>query len=203
MNPEAQEYYNIAGWLKDKVNYNRISKFNTNKRRQVLHGQIWYCDMGYNIGTEKNKLRPVLVMSNNRINNSEKVVIICITDAKGKVNANNLPAQDSWFLLYSAKVLCEHLNLFVDLSENAKTAEVMVEKEDDEKEKVLEMSIDELELSVRSYNCLKRAGINTVEELTNKTSEDMMKVRNLGRKSLEEVLAKLNELGLALNSGDE
>ena len=99
--PEAQEYYNIAGWLKDKVNYNRISKFNTNKRRQVLHGQIWYCDMGYNIGTEKNKLRPVLVMSNNRINNSEKVVIICITDAKGKVNANNLPAQDSWFLLYS------------------------------------------------------------------------------------------------------
>lgn len=69
MNPEAQEYYNIAGWLKDKVNYNRISKFNTNKRRQVLHGQIWYCDMGYNIGTEKNKLRPVLVMSNNRINN--------------------------------------------------------------------------------------------------------------------------------------
>ena len=101
MNPEAQEYYKIAGWLKDKVNYNRISKFNTNKRRQVLHGQIWYCDMGYNIGTEKNKLRPVLVMSNNRINNSEKVVIICITDAKGKVNANNLPAQDSWFLLYS------------------------------------------------------------------------------------------------------
>ena len=83
----------------------------------------------------------------------------------------------------AAKVLSEHLSLFIDLSENAKTAEVMVEKEDDEKEKVLEMSIDELELSVRSYNCLKRAGINTVEELTNKTSEDMMKVRNLGRKS--------------------
>lgn len=99
----------------------------------------------------------------------------------------------------AAKVLSEHLNLFIDLSENAKTAEVMVEKEDDEKEKVLEMSIDELELSVRSYNCLKRAGINTVEELTNKTSEDMMKVRNLGRKSLEEVLAKLKELGLQLN----
>ena len=95
----------------------------------------------------------------------------------------------------AAKVLSEHLSLFIDLSENAKTAEVMVEKEDDEKEKVLEMSIDELELSVRSYNCLKRAGINTVEELTNKTSEDMMKVRNLGRKSLEEVLAKLKELG--------
>ena len=103
----------------------------------------------------------------------------------------------------AAKVLSEHLSLFIDLSENAKTAEIMVEKEEDEKEKVLEMSIDELELSVRSYNCLKRAGINTVEELTNKTSEDMMKVRNLGRKSLEEVLAKLKELGLQLNPSDE
>ena len=103
----------------------------------------------------------------------------------------------------AAKVLSEHLSLFIDLSENAKTAEIMVEKEDDEKEKVLEMSIDELELSVRSYNCLKRAGINTVEELTNKTSEDMMKVRNLGRKSLEEVLAKLKELGLQLNPSEE
>jgi len=103
----------------------------------------------------------------------------------------------------AAKVLSEHLNLFIDLSENAKTVDVMVEKTDDEKEKVLEMNIDELELSVRSYNCLKRAGINTVEELTNKTSEDMMKVRNLGRKSLEEVLAKLKELGLSLRTGDE
>ncbi|MBN2221861.1 MAG: DNA-directed RNA polymerase subunit alpha [Vallitaleaceae bacterium] len=103
----------------------------------------------------------------------------------------------------AAKVLNEHLNLFIDLSENAKNAEIMVEKEDDEKEKVLEMSIDELELSVRSYNCLKRAGINTVEELTNRTSDDMMKVRNLGRKSLEEVLQKLQELGLQLKPGDE
>ncbi len=103
----------------------------------------------------------------------------------------------------AAKVLSEHLNLFVDLSENAKMAEVMVEKEDDEKEKVLEMSIDDLELSVRSHNCLKRAGINTVEELTNRTSEDMMKVRNLGRKSLEEVLAKLKELNLELNPSEE
>ena len=103
----------------------------------------------------------------------------------------------------AAKVLSEHLKLFVDLSEVAQAAEVMIEKEDDEKEKVLEMSIDELELSVRSYNCLKRAGINTVEELTNKTPEDMMKVRNLGRKSLEEVLAKLKELNLELNQGDE
>ena len=103
----------------------------------------------------------------------------------------------------AAKVLNEHLKLFIDLSEVAQSAEVMIEKEDDEKEKVLEMSIDELELSVRSYNCLKRAGINTVEELTNKTSDDMMKVRNLGRKSLEEVLAKLKELGLELNNAEE
>lgn len=103
----------------------------------------------------------------------------------------------------AAKVLSEHLKLFINLSENAKNAEVMVERPDDEKEKVLEMSIDELELSVRSYNCLKRAGINTVEELTNKTSEDMMKVRNLGRKSLDEVLAKLKELGLQLNPSEE
>ena len=103
----------------------------------------------------------------------------------------------------AAKVLSEHLKLFIDLSENAKTAEVMIEKESNEKEKVLEMNIDELELAVRSYNCLKRAGIHTVEELCSKTSEDMMKVRNLGRKSLEEVLAKLNELGLSLAPSEE
>ena len=103
----------------------------------------------------------------------------------------------------AAKVLSEHLNLFIDLSEAAQQVDVMVEKENDAQEKVLEMNIDELELSVRSYNCLKRAGINTVEELCNKTSEDMMKVRNLGRKSLEEVLAKLKELGLELNQTEE
>ena len=103
----------------------------------------------------------------------------------------------------AARVLVEHLNLFVDLSENAKSVDVMVESVTDEKEKVLEMNIDELELSVRSYNCLKRDGINTVEELINKTPEDMMKVRNLGRKSLDEVLAKLKELGLSLNDSEE
>ena len=102
----------------------------------------------------------------------------------------------------AAKVLSEHLNFFINLSENAKSVEVMVEKEEDDKEKALEMNIDELELSVRSYNCLKRAGINTVEELCNKTPEDMMKVRNLGRKSLEEVLAKLKELGLELRQSE-
>ena len=103
----------------------------------------------------------------------------------------------------AAKVLSEHLNLFIDLSENTKSMDIMVEPESNEKVKVLEMNIDELELSVRAYNCLKRAGINTVEELTNRTPEDMMKVRNLGRKSLEEVLAKLEELGLKLNSGED
>ena len=102
----------------------------------------------------------------------------------------------------AAKVLSEHLSLFINLSENAKTAEVMVEKEDDNKEKVLELNIDELELSVRSYNCLKRASINTVEELISKTPEEMMKVRNLGRKSLEEVFAKLKELGLELKNSN-
>lgn len=103
----------------------------------------------------------------------------------------------------AAKVLSEHLNLFVDLSETAQMTEIMTDKVVDEKVKVMEMNIDELELSVRSFNCLKRAGINTVEELTNKTSEDMMKVRNLGRKSLEEVLAKLKELGLQLSQSEE
>lgn len=103
----------------------------------------------------------------------------------------------------AARVLSEHLSLFVDLSENARSVDVMVEKEDDEKEKVLEMNIDELELSVRSYNCLKRANINTVGELIDKTPDEMMRVRNLGRKSLEEVLAKLKELGLELNSSED
>ncbi len=102
-----------------------------------------------------------------------------------------------------AKVLNEHLNLFIDLSENARHAEIMVTKEEDTKEKVLEMSIEELDLSVRSYNCLKRAGINSVEELTNRTEEEMMKVRNLGKKSLEEVLAKLIELELNLKPNED
>ena len=103
----------------------------------------------------------------------------------------------------AAKVLSEHLNLFIDLSENARTTEIMITKEDDSKEKTLEMTIEELDLSVRSFNCLKRAGINTVEDLTNKTEEEMMKVRNLGRKSLEEVFQKLNELGFHLKPSEE
>lgn len=103
----------------------------------------------------------------------------------------------------AAKVLSEHLELFIDLSENAKTAEVMIEKESNERVDLEDTSIDELELSVRSYNCLKRAGINTVGELTKRTAEDMMKVRNLGRKSLDEVLSKLKELGLQLSPSED
>ncbi|MBQ6441176.1 MAG: DNA-directed RNA polymerase subunit alpha [Lachnospiraceae bacterium] len=103
----------------------------------------------------------------------------------------------------AAKVLSEHLSLFINLSDTAQSAEVMIEPQNVAQETVLQMNIDELELSVRSYNCLKRAGINTVEELCNKTPEDMMKVRNLGRKSLEEVLAKLKELGLQLSPREE
>ncbi len=103
----------------------------------------------------------------------------------------------------AAKVLSEHLKTFIDLSENAVSAQIMTEKADSGKPSALSMTIDELELSVRSFNCLKRAGINTVEELTNKTTDDMMKVRNLGKKSLEEVLAKLKELGLSLNINEE
>jgi len=102
-----------------------------------------------------------------------------------------------------ARILTEHFNLFVDLSDSARAAEIMIEREEGLKEKMLEMTIEELDLSVRSYNCLKRAGINTVEDLAAKTEEDMMKVRNLGRKSLEEVLNKLTDLGLALQPGDE
>lgn len=102
-----------------------------------------------------------------------------------------------------AKVLNEHLNLFVNLSDEAKKAEIMVEREETKKEKVLEMTIEELDLSVRSFNCLKRAGIDTVEDLTNKTEEEMIKVRNLGKKSLEEVIQKLHSLGLDLKREED
>ena len=106
-------------------------------------------------------------------------------------------------LSLAAKVMTGHLELFIDLSEATKNTQVMIEKEESKKEKVLEMSIEELELSVRSFNCLKRAGIATVEDLTNKTEADMMKVRNLGKKSFDEVTAKLHSLGLNFASDDE
>ena len=102
-----------------------------------------------------------------------------------------------------AKILTDHLNLFVDLSDVARETETMIVKNDDSKTKILEMTIEELDLSVRSFNCLKRASINTVEDLTNRSEEDMMRVRNLGKKSLEEVINKLDSLGLSLRKDDE
>ncbi len=103
----------------------------------------------------------------------------------------------------SAKILSDYLSFFIELSDNAKNTEIIIEKDDNKKEKVLEMTIEELDLSVRAYNCLKRAGINTVEDLINRTEEDMIKVRNLGRKSLEEVIGKLHALGLSLSREEE
>jgi len=103
----------------------------------------------------------------------------------------------------AAKILNDHLKLFIDLSENEYMTDVLVEKDDDSREKALEMTIEELDLSVRSFNCLKRAGINTVEDLTTKSEDDMMKVRNLGKKSLDEVVAKLDSLGFSLRKDDE
>ena len=104
---------------------------------------------------------------------------------------------------FGAKILNEHLNLFVDLSDEARNVEIMVEREETKKEKVLEMTIEELDMSVRSFNCLKRAGIDTVEDLINRTEEDMIKVRNLGKKSLEEVIQKLHSLGLDLRREED
>lgn len=104
---------------------------------------------------------------------------------------------------WSAKILNDHLRLFIGLTESLNDVEIMVEKEEEQKDKIMEMTIEELDLSVRSYNCLKRAGINSVEELIQRNEEDMMKVRNLGRKSLEEVIHKLDELGLSLRKDEE
>ncbi len=106
-------------------------------------------------------------------------------------------------IAHAAKILTEHLNLFVGMSDSAKNTEIMIEREETKKEKVLEMTIEELDLSVRSFNCLKRAGIDTVEDLSNRTEEDMIKVRNLGRKSLEEVIQKLHSLGLDLKKAED
>ena len=124
----------------------------------------------------------------------DKLIIEVWTD--GSLKANEA-------LSLAAKVMTGHLELFIDLSEATKNTQVMIEKEESKKEKVLETSIEELELSVRSFNCLKRAGISTVEDLTNRSENDMMKVRNLGKKSLDEVIAKLHSLGLNFRQEDE
>jgi len=129
-----------------------------------------------------------------QITDFDKLSLECWTD--GTISAKEAVS-------LGAKILNEHLNLFIELSEEAGNTEVMVVKSDDGKGKTLEMTIEELDLSVRSFNCLKRAGINTVEDLISKTEEDMMKVRNLGRKSLDEVVAKLDSLGFNLRKEDE
>lgn len=129
-----------------------------------------------------------------QITDFDKLSLECWTD--GTISAKEAVS-------LGAKILNEHLNLFIELSEEAGNTEVMVVKSDDGKGKTLEMTIEELDLSVRSFNCLKRAGINTVEDLISKTEEDMMKVRNLGRKSLDEVVAKLESLGFTLRNEDE
>ena len=134
--------------------------------------------------------------------NSDKD-IINIFDLADEVAVNKKTLKANEGRRLAAKVLSEHLSVFIDLSESAKNVDVMVNPQNDKPEKASVMSIDELELSVRSYNCLKRAGINTVAELCSKTPDEMMKVRNLGRKSLDEVLEKLKELGLKLNSSEE
>ena len=129
-----------------------------------------------------------------QITDYDKLIIDVWTD--GTISAKDAVS-------FAAKILTEHLNLFVELSDEVSNTEIMVAKEDSENGKVLETTIEELDLSVRSYNCLKRASINTVEELTKKTEDDMMKVRNLGRKSLEEVINKLHGLNLSLLSEDD
>jgi DNA-directed RNA polymerase subunit alpha len=129
-----------------------------------------------------------------QITDYDKLTIDVTTD--GTISAKDAVS-------FAAKILTEHLNLFVELSDEVSNTEIMVDKDDTENGKLLETTIEELDLSVRSFNCLKRAGINTVEDLINKTEEDMMKVRNLGRKSLEEVVAKLASLGLSLRDEDE
>ena len=136
-------------------------------------------------------------VENTRVGNSidyDKLTIKVLTN--GTITAKEA-------ISLAAKVLNEHLKLFIDMSDEAKNKEIMVERAEVKKEKVLEMTIEELDLSVRSFNCLKRAGIDTVEDLIDRTEEDMMKVRNLGRKSLEEVIQKLNSLGLGLKKDEE
>ncbi|HNR03548.1 MAG TPA: DNA-directed RNA polymerase subunit alpha [Bacillota bacterium] len=129
-----------------------------------------------------------------QVTDFDKLVLEVWTD--GTINPDEA-------ISFGAKILSEHLKLFITLTEHVGNVEIMVEKEEDKKEKVLEMTIEELDLSVRSFNCLKRAGINTVEELTQRTEEDMMKVRNLGKKSLEEVQQKLEALGLSLKTSED
>ncbi|NLX64094.1 MAG: DNA-directed RNA polymerase subunit alpha [Clostridiaceae bacterium] len=164
---------------------------------------------------EKNKLpnQPIGVIPVDSIYTPVKKVNYTVEDTRvGQVTDYDKLSIEVWTdgslrpdeaISLGAKILSDHLNLFINLTDRAKNTEVLVEKGEPEKDKILEMTIEELDLSVRSYNCLKRAGINTVDDLISKTEEEMMKVRNLGRKSLEEVVSKLEALNLKLASSDD
>ncbi|MBE6556474.1 MAG: DNA-directed RNA polymerase subunit alpha [Ruminococcaceae bacterium] len=173
------------------------------ERNKQLHAQMLGPNISAPIGTiyTDSIYTPVYNVSytveNTRVGNItdlDKLTLEVLTN--GTITAKEA-------ISFGAKILNEHLNLFVDLSDEAKNVEIMVEREETIKEKVLEMTIEELDMSVRSFNCLKRAGIDTVEDLTNRTEEDMIKVRNLGKKSLEEVIQKLHSLGLDLRKEEE
>ena len=173
-------------------------------------------DMGRGYNTaEKNKTpnQPIGVISIDSIYTPVKKVNYSVENTRvGQMVDYDKLTMEIWTdgslepyeaLSLAAKVLSEHLKLFVDLSETAKNTQIMVEKEENKKEKMLKKPIEELELSVRSFNCLKRSGISTVEDLTNKTENDMMKVKNLGKKSLDEVIAKLHDMGFDLRKEEE
>ena len=173
------------------------------ERNKQIHNELLGVNVSAPIGTiyTDSIYTPVYKVSYNvestRVGNNtdyDKLTLEVITN--GTITAKEAVS-------LGAKILNEHLNLFVDLSDEAKKAESMIEREETKKEKVLEMTIEELDMSVRSFNCLKRAGIDTVEDLTNRTEDDMIKVRNLGKKSLEEVIQKLHSLGLDLKKEED
>ncbi len=173
------------------------------ERNKQIHNELLGVNVSAPIGTiyTDSIYTPVYKVSYNvestRVGNNtdyDKLTLEVITN--GTITAKEAVS-------LGAKILNEHLNLFVDLSDEAKKAEIMVERPETKKEKVLEMTIEDLDMSVRSFNCLKRAGIDTVEDLINRTEEDMIKVRNLGKKSLEEVIQKLHSLGLDLKHEEE
>jgi len=186
-----------------ELTFDRGRGYVSQERNKQLHAQMLGQNISAPIGTiyTDSIYTPVYNVSytveNTRVGNItdlDKLTLEILTN--GTITAKEA-------ISFGAKILNEHLNLFVDLSDEAKNVEIMVEREETIKEKVLEMTIEELDMSVRSFNCLKRAGIDTVEDLTNRTEEDMIKVRNLGKKSLEEVIQKLHSLGLDLRKEED
>ena len=186
-----------------ELTFDRGRGYVSQDRNKQLHAQMLGGNISAPIGTiyTDSIYTPVYKVSytveNTRVGNItdyDKLTLEVLTN--GTISAREA-------ISFGAKILNEHLNLFVNLSDEAKNVEIMVEREETIKEKVLEMTIEELDMSVRSFNCLKRAGIDTVEDLTNRTEEDMIKVRNLGKKSLEEVINKLHSFGLELRKEED